>query len=222
MVPLVDIAVAWPDWFLLLYFKLCQHCFCTSFRSRGVVARWSPGSRASVRSSLTYVMSFPDLPTLTTSWTLSARSDATQTPWPLRPTRYKAFYPVWRTSRRNWRVTHQNVPACCGEKALRPTSWLFGERRKLWADRLERCGERKVLTPLVPFDSCVRTVIPSPAEWTRPGKAGPGWGCCWEGARVLQACGWTGRPAGKCGRRPHLTEHCRNRGGNDQTAAEGL
>lgn len=27
---------------------------------------------------------------------------------------------------------------------------------------------------LVPFDSCVRTVIPSPAERTRPGKAGPG------------------------------------------------
>lgn len=111
----------------------------------GVAAHWSLGFRASVRSNLTYVMSFPDLPTLTMNWTLSAQSDVMQIPWPLRLMRYKAFYPVWRTSRRNWRVTHQNVPACSGEKALRPTSWLFGERQKLWADRLARCGEWKVL-----------------------------------------------------------------------------
>lgn len=195
-------------------------CF-TSFRSRGVVVHWSPGFRASARSNLTYVMSFPNLPTLTMNWTLSAQSDGMQIPWPLRLMRSKAFYLAWQTSKRNWRATHQNVPACSGEKALRPTYWLFGEKLKLWADRLARCGGQKALISGPVWPLCKDRYSLS-AKWTRPGKVGPGWGCCWEGTRVLQTCGWTSKPAGKRWRRPRFTVHCRNRGGNDQTAAEGL
>lgn len=65
-----------------------------SSRLRSVVPHWSPGFRVSVRSSLIYVTSFPDLLTWTMNWTPSAQSDVMQIHWPLRLIRYRAFYPV--------------------------------------------------------------------------------------------------------------------------------
>lgn len=95
------------------------------------------------------------------------------------------------------------------DRSSKPTSWQGG--------RNERCS------PLVLYLLlCKTSVNLALAEWARPGKVRSGWGCRWASVRVLQACGWTSRPAGKCWRRPHFTEHRWNRGGDDQTAAEGL
>ena len=207
---------------LLLFLILC---FFFLFRSSSAAPPWSPGFRASARSSLTCVTSSPALPTLTTNWTPSAPLDVMRILWPLRQMLWRASCLVWPTSGQSWRVTPQTAPACSGERAPHLTSWLSGERRRLWAARLARwegLQDEDDDYLMVVLDCNWFNFPYSPAERARAGQVGPYWGCCWEGSGVLQGGGWAARPAGKGGRGAECTERGWHRGGDDQTAAAGV